>query len=931
MDVGQIDKSADPEEKIAVFRSLFQGREDVFARRFESRRTGKSGYAPACANEWVRGVCEKPRIKCAHCPHRQFFPVTDEVIRQHLLGWDTDQKPFVMGVYPLFVDESCVFLALDLDKKNWRLDAMALMDTCERLHIPAAVERSRSGEGAHLWIFFSEPVPAILARKLGAHLLTETMEHRPDIGFDSYDRMFPNQDTMPSGGFGNLIALPLQAVARKNGNSLFLQPDLTPHVDQWLHLSGLKRMSLEEVQSVVRTAADKGRILGVRAVPEDDFASTPWLAPPSRKGRQHIQGPLPANLSLTLNDQIYLTKEELPPALRNLLLRLAAFQNPEFYKAQAMRLPTYSKPRIIACAEEFPEHIALPRGCLDEIKSVLGELNIKTRILDKRIKGNPVDLTFQGELRADQQQAFEKLRRHETRVLAATTAFGKTVLAAALIAERGVNTLIFVHRKQLMDQWVERLTEFLNIEAKEIGCLGGGRRKLKGIVDIALLQSVVRKGVVDDRVAEYGQVIVDECHHVSAQNFELAVRRTKARFVLGLSATVTRKDGHHPVIFMQCGPVRYQVRAKGHEGTQSLSKQVIVRPTEFQPSIPEDPDARMAYTGLMTELIRDEKRNLQILDDVCLTLGQKAHPLVLTERSEHLDWFADALRKRDIEVVILQGGMNKGDLKYAILQTQDRNEEHPLVLLATGRFVGEGFDDAALDTLFLTMPVSWKGIVAQYAGRLHRLRKGKTAVRIYDYADLQVPMLSRMFDKRCRGYESLGYTILLPASAIPGWPVQVPLPVNPDWKRTYAASVHRLVRDGVDIPLAELFLQASCSRIGSDKKGADRARSASEAFLYRRLQGLDETKNRFQLNQQIPVPFRGRSEMEVDFLDLEAKWVLELDGAAHFADAEAYRRDREKDLLLQQNGYLVMRFLAEDLTANLQTVLDTILRGPVRQ
>jgi very-short-patch-repair endonuclease len=381
---------------------------------------------------------------------------------------------------------------------------------------------------------------------------------------------------------------------------------------------------------------------------------------------------------------------------------------------------------------------------------------------------------------------------------------------------------------------------------------------------------------------------------------------------------------------MQCGPVRYQVQAKGHEGTQSLAKQVIVRPTDFQSTVPEDPDVRMAYTDLMTELIQNENRNRQIVDDICLAVGQKAHPLVLTERSEHLDWFRDALRQRDIQVVVLQGGMNKGDFQSAMLQTQERTEAHPLVLLATGRFVGEGFDDAALDTLFLTMPISWKGLVAQYVGRLHRLREGKSAVKVYDYADIQVPMLSRMFDKRCRGYESLGYTILLPASAIPGWPVQVPLPVNLDWKRTYAASVHRMVRDGVDIPLAELFIQAACIPIGGGLAGADRARSASEAFLYRRLQSLTETADRFKLNQQIPIPFRGRPAMEVDFLDKTAKWVIELDGAAHFSDVEAYRRDREKDLLLQENGYLVMRFLAEDLTTNLQTVLDTILRGPCR-
>src|SRR2546426_8237444 len=249
------------DEKIALFRSLFRGRDDVYPRRFESRKTGKSGYAPACANEWVRGICEKPRIKCAECPHRRFLPVTDEVIRWHLTGRDDQARDFVIGVYPLFQDETCYFLAVDFDRESWQEDAGAFLETCGRLDLPVALERSRSGNGCHIWFFFEEAMTASLARKLGSHVLTETMEHRPEIGFRSYDRLFPNQDTLPRGGFGNLIALPLQKQARQRGNTVFLDAHFKPHRDQWSFLASVLRISRARVEALVRDAESKGRII----------------------------------------------------------------------------------------------------------------------------------------------------------------------------------------------------------------------------------------------------------------------------------------------------------------------------------------------------------------------------------------------------------------------------------------------------------------------------------------------------------------------------------------------------------------------------------------------------------------------------------------------------------------------------------------------
>jgi superfamily II DNA or RNA helicase/very-short-patch-repair endonuclease len=796
------------------------------------------------------------------------------------------------------------------------------------MNLPAALERSRSGRGGHIWFFFNEPVPATLARKLGAHILTETMERRPDIGLDSYDRFFPNQDTLPPGGFGNLIALPLQKRPRESGNGLFLDERMTPYPDQWEFLSSVHKISRGEVEEVVRLAEAKGKVIGVRLVPEgDEEEAAPWMAPPSRRRKDTlIAGPLPKTLELTLANQIYIAKEVLPPALRNRLIRLAAFQNPEFYKAQAMRLSTYDKPRIIACAEDHPKHIGLPRGCLDDLLQSLSDLNIKTVVRDQRNPGQLLKVTFQGELRPEQIVAAQAMLAQDTGVLAATTAFGKTVVAAWLIAQRGVNTLVLVHRRQLQQQWIERLSIFLGMPVGAIGRIGGGRAKPTGLLDVAVIQSLVRNGLVDDLVGNYGHLIVDECHHLSAQSFELVARQAKAKFVTGLSATVTRKDGHHPIIFMQCGPVRYRVNAKQRAAAHPFKHTVMVRPTDFRPLRPANPNVRLQFHELYEELIGDEERNRLICHDLMQTLREGRSPLVLTERNEHLDSLAKQLAREVQHLVVLRGGMRKKELDAISGRLAAIPAEEARVILATGRYVGEGFDDARLDTLFLALPVSWHGTIAQYVGRLHRLYDGKREVRVYDYADLNVPMLARMFDRRSRGYEAIGYKMQLPGSAVPGWPADVPLPIDPEWKSQYAASVRRLVRDGVDFPLANLFVDVAV-KPPPNAEGANRARSASEAFLYRRLETLAATNGKFRLNAELPIPFDGWGRMEVDLLCAPSRIAIELDGGQHLGDTDAYRRDRRKDALLQENGYLVLRFLAEDVGKHLDQVLDGIFRA----
>jgi superfamily II DNA or RNA helicase len=749
-------------EKVALFRSLFRGRDDVFPRRWENPKAGKVGYAPACHNEWVRGICEKPRIKCSNCPNQAFVRIAEDVVRSHLQGRDVANpgktEPFTAGVYPLMSDETCWFLAADFDKQSWQRDALAFLATCREKGVPAALERSRSGNGGHAWIFFSEPVPASEARKLGAHLVTETMERCPDLGFESYDRFFPSQDTMPAGGFGNLIALPLQNAPRQMGNSVFVDDELRPYDDQWTFLSSLKRMSRVEVANLVDQASAAGRILGVR-LPLDDDNEEPWMAPPSRRRvEQPIVGLVPERVEVVLGNQVYIDRDVLPPALVNRLIRLAAFQNPEFYAAQAMRLPTFGKPRVISCAELFAKHIALPRGCVDATVDLLISNGIRPKLRDERNDGKPLGARFLGTLTTEQKAAMDALMAHETGVLAATTAFGKTVVAAKLIAERNANTLVLVHRQQLLDQWVARLRAFLDIDADRIGVIKGGRKRPTGLIDVATIQSLVRKGEVSDLVANYGHLVVDECHHLSAVSFEAVARAAKAKYVLGLSATVTRKDGHHPIIFMQCGPIRYRVDARKQAAARPFSHRVLVKKTTFRAER-QKPDAPVAIQELYGLLARDAVRNDTIFDDILSALEAGRSPVVITERKDHLQAIADRLTKFAKNVIVLKGGMGSKQRQQIFEALQSVPDGDERIIVATGRYLGEGFDDARLDTLFLTMPISWRGTLAQYAGRLHRLHTAKREVVIYDYVDAAEPLLAKMASRREAGYRSLGYDV----------------------------------------------------------------------------------------------------------------------------------------------------------------------------
>ena len=726
--------------KLKLFQRLFLGRTDVFPQRWESK-AGKAGYSPACANEWRPGVCQKPKIKCGECSHRQLVPLDEQVLYRHLAG------EIVAGVYPLLTDDTCNFLAVDFDEADWRDDLLGFAQSCRELDVPVALEISRSGNGAHAWVFFARAVTAQDARRLGTAIISHTCARTRQLKLSSYDRLFPNQDRMPKGGFGNLIALPLQKKAREYGCSVFVDDELKPYVDQWAFLASIQPMAVEDIDPAIVCATGHAHPLDVTFVAEED-EQEPWKNPSEKR----LSCPMPASLTVTLANLIYFEKEGLPQALANRLVRLAAFQNPEFYKAQAMRLSVWNKPRIIGCADNFPKHIALPRGCLDVVLELLKENGIAPIIEDERFGGDPINLNFVGALREDQEAAVTAMLQHDAGILCAPTAFGKTVAAAALIARRGVNTLVLVHRTDLLRQWQERLQAFLGLGKGVVGTIGGGKAKPTGIIDIAVMQSLSRQGQVSEQVKNYGQVIVDECHHLSAFSFEAILKNVRAKYVLGLTATPVRRDGQHPIIFMQCGPIRHTA-SRPTSAPDDLLVETVLLPAPI--NLPEGAGIQDVFRHLAENIERTERVTLEV--EKAFNQGRKV--LVLTERTDHLSIIEAALVGRVQNLFTLHGRMSK---KQRIALTDELAALPPdvsRVLLATGKLIGEGFDHPPLDTLVLAMPISWKGTLQQYAGRLHREHASKSDVRIIEFIDGGHPALMRMWDKRQSGYRAMGYRI----------------------------------------------------------------------------------------------------------------------------------------------------------------------------
>ena len=751
------------DERIRLFQSLFKGREDVFARRWFSKTTGKSGYQPVCINEWKQGICDKKKYRCVICPNRNFAPLTTQDMYRHLEGKD-EYCCDVVGLYAIMQDNNCAFLCADFDDKNckygYKEDVLAYVGVCREWLIPYAIERSRSGNGAHVWIFFEAPLPASKARRLGNAILTEAMTRNGQMSFNSYDRFFPNQDYLPEGGFGNLVALPLQGQARRKQNSVFVDNDFLVYKDQWAFLYNLKKIQESTIDQLLRLHYQEE--LGKLSMSSE---SKPWLTP---LPQNITQEDFHAKVEIIKANKLYIPLKAVSAKVLNHLKRIAAFKNPEFYSKQALRLSTYAIPRIISCFDITNEYLAMPRGCEDATRSFLNDNAVTYTITDKTNHGNKISVSFQGEEREEQLEAINALLPYTNGILHATTAFGKTVTAVAIIARKKVNTLILVHSKALLKQWHDRLTEILNIDYPKheeknkrgrrkvfspIGCFDSSGNTLHGIIDIALIQSCLDEDGVKPFVQDYGMVIVDECHHVSSITFEQVLMSIKAHTIYGLTATPIRKDGHQPIIFMQCGPIRFTTDVKSQIAKQSFDRFLIPRFTSYN-SILED---RLSIATLYKYLSEDEIRNNLIVEDICKAVNTGRTPIILTNRTAHVSVLAEKLKATIKNVISLTGAGTTREKREAMQRLQTIPDSEQLVIVATGKYIGEGFDYPRLDTLFLALPISWKGLLTQYAGRLHREYEGKKDVHIYDYIDIHEPICDSMYRKRLKGYAAIGY------------------------------------------------------------------------------------------------------------------------------------------------------------------------------
>lgn len=732
------------EEKVRIFMDIFKGRTDLYAKRWESNKTGKTGYTPVCKNEFSTFKCDKPRVKCHECPNRELLTLTEEIIVKHLQGKIT------IGIYPLLPGDLCNFLAIDFDKKTYEKDVTAFWNICDEFNIPIYVERSRSGNGAHIWIFFEETILARVARKLGNILLTKTME-KTSLDLNSYDRLFPNQDTIPKGGFGNLIALPFQGESSKSGNTVFVNRYFEVEKNQIDILTNIKRMKSDEVYAFVdKYKEDDYQEPAVEEVLDDDEI-------PKKENLKEVK--FTNNIEAIFDNCIYIKKLKLLPNEVTYLKRLASFTNPEFYEKQKLRLPIYKTPRIISCFEEDERFLKLPRGCLKKVKEICEKSNVKLIIKDTRENGSSTNYQFNGKLNMKQAKAMKELLKYDNGILCATTGFGKTVISAKIISELKTNALILVNRNNLLEQWKERLSYFLDIDKKEIGQLGSSKDKLNGKLDIVSFQTLAKRDNLEEIVKDYGLVIVDECHHAAAYNFEKVLKAVRSKYVYGLTATPTRKDGWHKIIYMQCGDIRIRVASRELKQNREMEHTVIVNRTNYR-YISEEENEKVQIADILNDMCNNVFRNSIIIEDIKKAIEERRTPIVLTERVEHLKILQEGLEKLNIPVVIYKGHMGKKETAKIQEMLKEADENHkPRIILATSSSIGEGFDDSRLDTLFLTMPVSWKGRIIQYVGRLHRKHEGKEKVIVYDYLD-NMKVLEKMYERRIRGYKIAGYEIV---------------------------------------------------------------------------------------------------------------------------------------------------------------------------
>ena len=760
-------------DKLELFRNLFTGRKDVHAHGYR-RKDGGIGYTPACANEWKPGICPKAnhhRIKCAECRSRTFLELNDAAIIAHFKGSD-DRLRDVIGQYVLDKDCNTNVLVIDFDKADWKEATNAIRLVVKNHGINAAVERSRSGNGAHIWFFFLEPINAKTARDFGSCLIAEAAALNKTITFEAFDRMIPAQSTIPEGGFGNLIALPFQGKAQREGNSVFVDERFEPFPDQWLYLSQIQLISRATVDRLIEDT--KNKPLGIAT------------AAATNKTRRNVQKPrkrlpltprdFPSNLLVTQADMLYIPEKSLSPAAQMEIRRLATFANPEFFRAQSMHQSVFGKPRLIDLSELRDGRVAIPRGCKAQLEQLIQEAHVTAHYSDERSTGNPIEMAFKGTLHPEQQIAADQMLEYEDGIMSAPTGFGKTVIGAYLIAAVGLPALVIVPKTALIAQWKSQLERFLDItDTREpvrtpkgriskkqpplIGQIGGGKTAVSGLIDVASFQSLSGKDsqtgepIVKNLVRNYGLIICDECHHAAAPQLELVLKSAPAKYIYGLSATPERSDGLTRALSMLCGPLRYVIDPKTQAIQQGIQR--IVRPRFTGIRLPAyEPGA--SFNQILDLLCAHAARNKLIVDDALEAASSGRHPLVLSKRKKHAEELCRLLRDRGHEPILLTGEIDAKERK-AILSKLPGFEHECRIIVATESLLSEGFDLAYLDNLFIATPIAWDGSVTQQAGRLHRNYDGKQRVEIFDYVDLSIPMLARMYQKRLKTYAKLGY------------------------------------------------------------------------------------------------------------------------------------------------------------------------------
>ena len=760
-------------ERLQLFMRLFAHRRDRYAQRWVSK-AGRTGYSPACDNKGKPSLCNL-KAGCSNCVNRAYSTLDEKHVTNHLDPRVEQRHRETIGAYPLDSQNNTMFLAIDLDHGEWSPAAQALMASFAELSVSAYCERSRSGDGAHIWVFFQEPVSAKKARNLGTLALTHAMERSKAFSFSCYDRLFPNQDTLPARGFGNPIALPLQVGPRLEGNSLFVDARFEAYEDQWalLQHADTHRVSPQELEEILEAHGERGFLTMLRCAGAESLESgkqEPWKrVDESPLGKDDI----PSELKVVRANKLFIPQATLSHRAEAVLARLAAFENPEYYRAQAMRRSVHKIPRVISCADSEGGYLVLPRGCEEELEAAAVGAGSVLEIVDETEEGRAIKVSFKGELLPEQVPAAEAMLAHDNGVLWAATAFGKTVLSAYLIAQRGVSTVILVHTTALVYQWQEKLMEFLEIdeplpESKAgrgrkkkylpVGVKVGGKDTRTGTIDVVCYKSIAQNPHPEEMLHGYGMLIVDECHHSAALTYEPAITASRARWVYGVSATPERADGHHPIAFMLCGPLRYKRTAKEQAACHEFEHVVLPRYTGFRRPISIEDEA-WGPTSAQRCIAEDAVRSRLVVEDALASWREGRSPLILTERLNHAETLLEMIEEQCPNAYLLCGKATAKVKRERIEELRCAAENGPVIVVATGRYAGEGFDLPRLDTLCLAAPISGETPLSQYTGRLHRKYPGKKQVVVYDYVDFNEPLLEGMYHKRLRGYASLGYSV----------------------------------------------------------------------------------------------------------------------------------------------------------------------------